>query len=185
MLFRSKSLKLSIAVLVLMATSFPALALENGRATRNINIQTGTWAMQALGQNQSPTNTAYTITWAVNRGTAYSYFVFRNTGSFSVSGFQVSITQVQVGGSGKPPDTTFDWCSNGTWDATTNLCSGTIVFIGSSADLLLAFTGIALTSGSDLSMRATTKPNLQNAFTTTISPSVNRSNVRAGWIVNS
>ena len=179
-----RSFVLSIAISILF-TAAPVNAIELGRNTKTISVGSSTWAVQALGQNQTPTNTAYTITWAVNRGTAYSFFVFRNTGSLTITSFQATVTQVQIGGSGKPPDTNFDLCRNGTWDPATNLCSGTVVNIGSSANLILSLAGLALASGSELSMRATTKPNLQNAFTTTISVSVNRANVRSGLTVNS
>lgn len=168
-----------------MVVTTPAFAQIRADNPSNISASTGSWAIQAIGQNQTPSNSAYTIIWAVNKGTAYSFFSFRNTGSFTVTSFQVSVTQSQIGGSGKPPDTTFDLCSNGIWDATTNICSGTVVTIGTSADLILTFTNLNFASGSDLSMRAKTKPNLQNAFTTTLSASVDRTKVRSGTTINS
>mgnify|MGYP003340205343 CR=1 FL=1 len=151
----------------------------------SINGTSGSWAVQALALNQAPTNSPYTITWGVSQGTAYSYFSIRNTGTFTVNGFQVAVTQVQVGGSGKPNDTTFNLCSNGIWNITTNSCSGTITLIGTSADLVLFFTNLSLENGSDLSIQATTKPNLKNAFTTTLSVSIDRSQIRTGTTINS
>lgn len=169
--------------MILSAT--PAFAQLRSETPSSISVNSGSWGVQALAQNQLPTNSAYTITWSVNKGTAYSYFSFRNTGTFTVTGFQVGVTQVQIGGSGKPQDTTFDLCSGGSWDPTTNTCSGTVVNIGSSANLILSLTGQSLISGAELSVRASTKPNLQNAFTTTLSVSVDRTQVRSGSVLSS
>ena len=177
--------RLILMALAMMVFTQPAIAQIGADGPSNTSVSSGSWAIQAIGQNQTPSNSAYTITWAVNKGTAYNFFSFRNTGSFIVSGFQVSVIQVQIGGSGKPPDTTFDLCSNGIWDSTTNTCSGKIVTIGTSADLVLNFTNTILGSGVELSMRATTKPNLQFAFTTTLSASVDRTKVRSGTTINS
>ena len=87
--------------------------------------------------------------------------------------------------SGKPNDTTFYLCSNGIWNTSTNTCSGTSTLIGSSLDLVLAFSNLTFTAGSDLSVQATTKPNLKNAFTTTLSVSIDRNQIRGGVATNS
>ena len=178
-------MRATLIALSLILSTTPSIAEVRANRTSNMSVTSGLWAVQALAANQTPTNSPYTITWAVNRGTAYSFFVFRNTGSFTVNGFEVSVTQAQTGGSGRPPDTTFNLCSNGTWNATTNTCSGTVVTVGTSADLVLNFTGLNLANGSELSMRATTKPNLQYTFTTTLSVSVSRAKLRNSVLVNS
>jgi hypothetical protein len=180
-----KKLTVTLLSLALVALPLPTFAKDASRTVSTHTTTSGSWAVQALGLNQTPTNTAYTITWGVAGGTAYSYFVFRNTGTFTVNGFTVDVTQTQIGGSGKPSDTTFYLCSNGTWNVTTNLCSGTTSLIGSSADLVLAFNNISLNSGADLNVQATTKPSLKNASTTTLSVSINRTQIRSAQIFNS
>ena len=170
---------------MLAAHCTPTFAQVLSPASGTNLIASGSWGVQAFALNQAPTNSPYTITWGVSQGTAYSYFSIRNTGTFTVSGFNVSVTQVQIGGSGKPNDTTFYLCSNGTWNTSTNTCSGTSTLIGSSLDLVLAFSNLTFTAGSDLSVQATTKPNLKNAFTTTLSVSIDRTQIRGGVATNS
>ena len=173
------------AVVLLASHCTPTFANVQSPTSGTNFVSSGSWGVQAFALNQAPTNSPYTITWGVSQGTAYSYFSIRNTGTFTVNGFNVAVTQIQIGGSGKPNDTTFNLCSNGVWNTSTNTCSGASTLIGSSADLVLAFTNLTFTAGSDLSVQATTKPNLKNAFTTTLSVSIDRTQIRGGVATNS
>ena len=164
---------------------FPAVAALNSQVSKSINAISATWSVQAVGQGLSPTNSEYTINWGVNSGTAYSVFTFRNTGQLTVIGFTSTITQTSTQSNGKVGETYFDLCQNGTWNSTTNTCSGTIVNVGKASDINLTFTGLSLTSGAELNMRARTAPNVQNRYTTTISVSVTRSQVRSSTTINS
>ena len=165
----------------------PAYAGSKAQTPRTINISTGTWAAVAYGQGLTPTNSAYTITWTVSSGKARDFFAFRNTGNYVIAGFSATVTQAQNGGNGKLPNTSFDWCQNGVWNSSTNTCSGSIVSMGIASDvtLTLNFVNVNLAVGSEISMRATTQPNLQNSYTSTISVSVPRNQVRGGIVTNS
>lgn len=177
----------ALSLILIIQGASPSSARDVGSNVHAFNLTSGQWSIVAFGQGQVPTNSAYTITWTVNTGTAYNFFSFRNTGSYTATGFVVDVTQVQVGGSGKPNNTTFDLCQNGVWNSTTNTCSGTKVTVGTATDLssTLTFTGLSLASGADLSMRASTPPNIKNIYTTTLSVSINRSEIRSGVVVNS
>lgn len=178
-------------LLVLSALSIqfvtPAIAGSIAQSPRSITTTTGNWAAVAYGQGLAPTAGAYTILWTVAQGKARDFFSIRNMGNFTITGFSASVTQSQTSNSGKPPNTSFDWCKDGIWNSTANTCSGTIVPMGVASDvtLVINFASLNLTVGSEISMRATTQPNLQNAYSSTLSVSVARSHVRGGIVTNS
>lgn len=166
-------------------TTFAAL---RGELPRALSVSTGGWSAVAFEQGQTPTNSAYAIAWTVNSGKARDYFAIRNIGNFNVTGLVASISQSQTSNSGKLPDTTFDWCRNGTWSPSTNTCSsGDVVLMGTASDVALniSFTNLNLATGAELSMRAITRANLQFSYSSTISILVSRSRVRAGATQNS
>lgn len=177
--------------LLLSALSFqivaPAVAGSHAQSPRSTSAASGNWAAVAYGQGQNPTTGAYTILWTVAQGKARDFFSFRNIGNFAITGFSASVTQSQTSNSGKPPNTAFDWCKDGIWNVAANTCSGTIISMGVASDvtLVMDFSGLNLLVGSDVNMRATTQPNLQNAYSSTISVSVNRSQIRSGTVTNS
>lgn len=178
--------RLLIAVLIAFVADAPSSAGEITRWSVSKSTTSGSWSVIAIGANQSPSNAPYTITWVVNTGTAYNFFTLRNSGSFSVSGFTVDVTQVQLGGSGKPNNTTFELCQNGVWNINTNTCSGTRVIVGTAVDLssTILFSALNLSAGSELSMRVSTPPNIKNTYTTTLSVSVLRTQIRSGVVTN-
>jgi len=165
----------------------PAVAGFNAQTLRSMTTTTGNWAAVAFGQGLAPTTGAYSILWTINQGKARDFFAFRNVGSFAITGLVASVTQSQTSNSGKPPNTSFDWCKDGFWNTSANTCSGSIVSMGVASDvtLVMNFVGLNLAVGSDLSMRATTRPNLQNAYSSSISVSVARTQIRSGSLTNS
>ena len=167
--------------------TLPAVASSQAQAPRSVTATTGKWAAVAYGQGLIPTTGAYTILWTVNQGKARDFFAIRNMGNFAATGFAATVTQSQTGGSGKPPSTTFDWCKDGSWNIATNTCSGSIVPMGVASDvtLIMNFTGLNLAVGSDIHIRATTQPNLQNIYSSTISVAIARSHIRNRVVTSS
>ena len=178
---------LLVSAIILTQLSYPANAKSNSQTPRSVSTSTASWSAVAYGQGQTPLNSAYTITWTVNSGKARDFFALRNTGNFTITGLTATVSQSQASSSGKPPSTSFDWCQNGIWNSSTNTCSGTIVSMGSATDVILTltFSNLNLSVGSELSMRATTQPNLQNSYTSNISVFVSRSQIRTGVTSNS
>ena len=178
-----------LVMVLLLVISMQTPSIAGGRSTwsSSKSVTTGNWSVIAVGVNQAPTNSPYTITWSVNTGIAYNFFTLRNNGSFSVSGLLLNVTQVQLGGSGKLNNTTFELCQAGVWNTSTNTCSGTRVTIGTATDSnsSIIFSGLNLSSGAELSIRASTPPNIKNSYTTTLSVDVSRNQIRPGVVVNS
>jgi hypothetical protein len=179
--------RLLIVILVLTFSQTPSHAGGIGRWSQSSTATTGSWSVIAVGLNQAPVNAPYTITWTVNTGTAYNFFALRNNGIFTVNGLTMDINQVQLGGSGRPNNTTFDLCQNGVWNTSANTCSGTRIPVGTAVDLnsSITFSPLSLVSGGELSMRASTPPNIKNIYTTTLSVNVNRNQIRPGISTNS
>jgi hypothetical protein len=177
--------RLVIALLILLQSSAVAHAGIHATTGRNLNISSGTWSAIAVGQNQPSTNSAYTLNWSVSSGTAYNYFVIRNTGSLTIRSASLDISQVQIGGSGRPNDTLFELCQSGLWNPSNNTCSGNIVQIGRASNGNISLTNLNLVTSAELSLRASTATNVKNSYTTTISVSVNRLQALSGAIRNS
>jgi len=177
---------LLITFLVTVVVQTPSSAGEVTRWATAKTVTSGSWSVIAIGANQIPSNAPYAITWSVNTGTAYNFFTLRNSGGYSVSGFTVDITQTQLGGSGKPNNTTFELCQNGIWNIKTNTCSGSRVTVGTAVDLLstIIFSGLNLITGAELSMRASTPPNIKNIYTMTLSVNLPRTQIRSGVVTN-
>lgn len=174
-----------VLLLLFVQSTSPAFAHLDSSITRNKSATSGSWAVVATGQGQPTTNTPYTLSWLVSTGVAYNFFVFRNSGSLTIASFNADITQVQFGGSGRPNDTVFELCSGGTWNSTTNSCSGTTTLIGRASNLALHFNNVNLSPGAELSMRASTATNVKNRYTTTLSVAISRNQVRLGQVFNS
>lgn len=176
---------LILAGVLSLQVSGQALAGLQTFSSRSNSVTSGTWSVVTTVNGQPITNSPYTVQWSVSTGVAYNFFAFRNIGSLTINAFLVEITQTQFGGSGKPNDTAFELCSGGTWNSATNTCSGTVTLVGKASNLYLSFGGLNLVPGSELSMRASTATNVKNSYTTSLSVSVNRYQVRNSQVLNS
>lgn len=180
-----KKASLILVILFQFGLSTPAQAAFEAISSKGYTVNSGSWSVIATGVNQTTVNAAYTLVWTVSTGTAYNFFVFRNTGSLSLNSFTVEVSQVQFGGSGKPNDTVFELCRSGIWNPATNTCSGTIQIFGRASDIHITPISLTFSSGSEMSMRASTATNVKNSYTTTLNLVVNRSQVRANTVSNS
>lgn len=165
---------------LIVSSISPVMAGGVATALLSSNIATANWSVVALGTNQSVTNAPYQLSWSVIGGSAYNFFTLRNSGSLDVNSFSVVISQTRVGGSGAANLVDFDLCSGGTWNTTTNNCSGTVVPVGRASDLNLNFSNLQFTPSAELSMRAKTAVSGRNNFSTQLDVLVSRSAVRSG-----
>jgi len=180
-----KKTLLVLVILFQLGVITPAEAAYLAVGSKGLSVNSGSWSVIATGINQPPVNASYTLNWTVSTGTAYNFFVFRNTGSLLLHSFTIEVSQVQFGGSGKPNDTVFEWCKSGTWNAATNACSGTIQILGRASDIDIIPTNLTFLSGFEMSIRASTATNVKNSYTTTLNIFVNRNQARAINIENS
>ncbi len=167
---------------LILSSISPVMAGGVARAVWSSNLATANWSVVAVGTNQSVTNAPYQLSWSVIGGSAYNFFALRNSGSLNVDAFSVVVSQNRVGGSGAANPVDFELCSGGAWSATTNICTGTVVFIGRASDLNLNFSNLQLPPNAELSLRAKTAVSGRNNFSTQLDVLVSRNAVRVGAI---
>jgi hypothetical protein len=165
--------------------ALPAGALEIGRVERTHAVGSAAWAVVAHGRTQPATPAPYILLWTVTGGTAYDYLYLRNTGSIILQSFRVAVTQVRLTGNANSQEIFFERCVAGSWNPSTNLCSGSVTLIGRASDGQLSLTNLNLAVGSSVEVRARTLPNNQSTFETTLATQVRRSDFRIAETRNS
>lgn len=175
----------ALCALSIAISAPPVNAGQVGSSIRSTTTNTASWAIAAVGENQSVTNAPYILNWSVSGGTAYNYFALQNTGTTSVVGFLVIINQTRVGGNAPPNDIFFERCVGGLWDSLTNTCSGTVNLVGRASDITFTFSNVNLSPGAGLSMRARTTINGRNNFSTQVNTYVSRADIRNAQITHS
>lgn len=158
---------------------------ERSQTLTSTTVSSDFWSVIAVGSNQSATNTPYVLSWTVGGGSAYNYFNLRNNGLVTLKNFLIDITQTRVGGNGPANEVFFELCTNGVWNSVANTCSGTISQIGKASDLVIVFSNVNLSTGSQLELRARTAVSGRTNFSTQVDAKVSRSDIRAGIVSSS
>lgn len=175
---------MALATVIFSCSIVPVMANEVARFSSNQALSTISWALVPAAPGQSATNTSHTLSWSVNNGFAYSYFVLRNTGNTVISSYEMQVNQTRVGGNGVVNQIDFEQCLGGSWDAASNACSGSVLLLGSAANGSFQFLSNPLGVGAETSIRAKTNINGRNNFVTQISGVVSRNSVRPGQLLN-
>lgn len=183
------ALIVAVVALNCVAFSMPAHTETRGTAHGQGTVDVGRWAAVARVLNSSTTagGTPINFTWTGStRGrTLYRYFELANVGTFSLSGTTVTVPiGTWAGGTGATVDTvTFKICA-GTWNTSSNACSGTASVIATITNPLATVgtmsTATVLNPGSPLPIQVSTLANKSGTYTITPSVSITRSRVRAG-----
>lgn len=177
-----------IAVLLVIFTILSPSASHGAllaRSAQQQSLTSAAWAVSTVTSNQVVSSTPYILNWSVASGNAYDYFSFRNVGTITLSSFRVAVTQRRLSGSIPANEIFFERCVGGTWSVLTSACSGTTSLIGRASEGVLLFSNLNLSSGSALEMRARTATNNRNAFESSLSVEVSRSDLRQGQVFNS
>lgn len=175
-----------IALVLLLSTSqSSAQGALVGRAERQLSITSAKWSVNAVGLNQSVSNVPYLILWSVSGGSAFDFFTLRNTGSISVNSFLLTIEQQRLSGSQSANPVTFEACLGATWNTATSTCPGILTLIGQASDKSLVIGNLSLQSGEEISVRARIQASGRNAFSTTLSTSITRNDIRFPRELNS
>jgi hypothetical protein len=143
------------------------------------------WAASAVPVGAPASTGPLVMTWTVSGGTARQFFDIVNTGAIEIIGQSFLVTNVyEKSGNAKPPTVTFEACVNGTWQPSSNTCTGSIVLMGSTTTEFFSSLATPLAIGARLSARATTSPGGSSSYTTTFNVLVSRSQVRAATVTN-
>lgn len=166
-----------VVVAVLLTAGWAGAAV-GARATGNSAVTTTSWAATLVTANGTvltgqPLKTSYTVLSA-----NYLYASVRNTGTTALSAQTYALTTTGTLGAAA-----LDACVGGTWQTTTNTCTGNVVRI--TADNTSGpRTAITLTEGSSVGLRITLPPPLVTA-TVSLSVSTSRADIRPATTIHS
>lgn len=167
-------------ILTFVFTCATAYAGMTAVSDANSRVNSASWGAAAAPQGGTSDGGGYVLLWLA--GTAAHYFDVVNTGDTTLLSTTWSVSNAVSGSTKAIPEITFDACRDGSWDAASATCSGTLVGIGVTKRGMLSVTSSTTASrpGTRLSIRAiTSNVNFPTSYTSTINLSVNRSQARA------
>jgi hypothetical protein len=165
----------------MVVAATPAWAGEKGKTTNTETVGSASWGAAGATTSGSPTTgTPFVLSWnLVTLLPTSQYFKVVNTGSLALTA--ETYTTVNSGG----PTVALTACVGATWNAALGTCGGTQVSLGQSGGGA-ATASTAISSGASLSVRAQTTGVLSlGSFTTSVTVTTVRSQVRAGTTTNS
>lgn len=174
-------LVLLLALELLQAS--PAQGALSLRTRASSVVRSASWSLIALPQGAAITTGPLVINWFSIKGVPYAYVDLVSTGSIPVAGGSFTVSSVGNNGGKKNPTITIEACIGATWVSASNSCPGTTLSFGSTVAGTLS-SSFSLASGTRLSLRVTSSGNPGQDYTTTISTSVSRSQVRAASVTN-
>lgn len=172
---------LAAAVAAAIVSAAPAWASEDARTAKTQAVGSASWGAAGATASGSPaTGTPFVLSWnLVTLLPSSQYFRVVNTGSLDLTG--ETYTSVASGG----PTVALTACVGATWNAVAGTCGGTQVSLGQTGGGATAAT-TAISSGASLSVRAQTTGVLSlGTFTTSVTVTTTRSQVRSGTTTNS
>jgi hypothetical protein len=165
----------------LIALTAPAWAGTKAKATHAETVTSASWGAAGATTSGSPTiGSPFVLSWAlITLLPTSQYFKVTNTGTLALTGETYSA--VNSGG----PTVKLTACVGATWNATGGTCGGTQVSLGTSGGGSTTST-TAIAVGASLSVQAQTTGLLSlGSFTTSVTVTAARSQVRAGATTNS
>jgi hypothetical protein len=175
---------LEVAVVTVTLSVGVALAINRGTASAAQAVGSATWGSVFVPKGATASSGSLSVNWSLMTTTRYTMIDLVNTSSLALSGQTISVVTVRNnGGNQSLPSITFRLCRGGTWNTTSNTCSGMSVNLGSTTSgSIVVNEPVAI--GERLAIRATVSGSNGSAFTTTFSSQVTRTQVRAGTVVN-
>jgi hypothetical protein len=170
-----------MATAAILVTATPAWGGEAGKATHAMSVGSASWGAAGSTTSGSPTiGTPFVLSWNLLQLLPTSqYFKVVNTGSLNLKG------ETYTTANSRGPTVQLTACVGATWNAVLGTCGGSQVSLGQSGGgATTASTAIA--SGASLSVRAQTTGLLSlGTFTTSVTVTTTRSQVRAATTTNS
>jgi hypothetical protein len=170
------------AATALIVVGAPAWAGINATVTRTAeSVTSASWGAAGAATAGTPTSgQAYVITWSgLLLGTSSQYFQVVNTGTLDLTGETYAATD-----SGGTATVTLTACVGATWSASTGKCGGTQVALDTSGGSSTT-ASTPIPTGSTLSVRAQASGIALGTFTTSVSVTTTRSQVRAATTTTS
>jgi hypothetical protein len=173
----------AIATTCLVAIAAPAWGGIKATNAQSETVTSASWGAAGATTSGSTTlGSPFVVSWAlITLFPTSQYFKVTNTGTLALTG--ETYTTVNSGG----PTVSLTACVGGTWNSSSGVCpsGGTQVSLGQSGGGATTST-TAIPVGSSLSVRAQTTGLLSlGTFTTSVTVTAARSQVRAGTTTNS
>ena len=178
--------------LVTTAISLSLLAFPNSESalgaflsshTKNSNTSSGSWKTEIASATGAGTSSPYLLTWTGNSNKQYELLSLINIGNFDLTAQHLTFSTAKANGdTTNPPLLKFETCS-GVWDATTFLCSGSIVLIGSATGGQVNVIRY-LVPGSRTILRVTNPRNNPGNYISTFNAHTFRNDIRSGNTLN-
>ena len=179
--FRLGSTVVAATAAMVLVVASPAWAGAKAKTSNTQTVGSASWGAAGSTTAGSPTTgTPFVLSWnLITLFPTSQYFKVVNTGSLNLTA--ETYTSVSSGG----PRVALTACVGATWNAGAGTCGGSQVSLGdTSSGATTASTAIA--SGASLSVRAQTTGLLSlGTFTTSVTVTTVRSQVRAGTTTNS
>jgi hypothetical protein len=176
---RRAAAALAAGVLLPLGATAAHAAMTAG-ATATPSVTSGSWGVSPTGSAKQ----AQVLTWTQSGSSAPLYFTATNTGTVALAATTWTMQAVRADGigNGTQPVVTLDACVGGTWNTTTNVCTGgTGTTIGgttsTNASMSVASSVTPVQPGSALAVRATLQRIIGDGVTATISTTVSSSQI--------
>lgn len=181
---RCTTVLLVASLLMLLTTNNAAMAKIGTTKSSTHVVTTTKWGNVLTDVGVTSTNTPWSYVWTQSTGAQYTYADIVNVGSLATTGNAITVsTQDATSSRQDAPDLLFSSCS-GTWNHTTNTCSGSVTSLGNTTNGTVG-TNLTLAVGQRLTLQIRAQKTKKALWTSTISVSVSRSQVRTATTTNS
>ena len=181
---RSSAVLITACIMMLLSTNSAALATIGSATSHLHTITTTTWGNALADVGATSTKVPYLYTWVQSTGLQYTYVDLVNVGNLATTGNSIAVTtQDATSPRQDAPHLTFSACANGTWNQTTNICSGTSTTLGVVTNGTLN-TNFALSTGQRVTLQILAQKTKKALWTSTMSITVNRNQIRLPTTTN-
>ena len=173
-----------LAMLMLFTSNNVALASISAKTNKPQNVTTLSWGNVMVSVGGGTSYAPYSFSWANSTGTQYTYVDLVNVGDVTTTGNSIVVnTKDPSDSTSNAPRLTFATCS-GSWNQSSNSCSGSITSLGNVTNGTLGVT-LTLTASSRKTLRVAANKTRATVWTSTINVAVTRSNIRNATTTNS
>jgi hypothetical protein len=166
------------AALMGMGCVNAAEAATTGVMEDAVTATTARWGAVAVAPGAAASQNPHVLVWTVSGNQATARFEITNVGDLELVSQQLGLAVTVTQGGSTTDPIGLSACIGATWDAASDTCSGTIIALGTSAVTPIA-TGLALSPGGRVSVRAATTRTTSSRTITAISVVTSRIDGRA------
>ena len=174
-----------VAMLMLFTSNNVALAKLSATAKKQQTVTTPNWGNVIVDAGAPVSKEPYSFAWKEGIGLEITYVDLRNPGSIATTGTLLTVSTKDSNNSTKDASSlTLSACTGGTWNQTSNACSGTVTSLGTVTNGSITLS-ISLAASATSTIRVAEVQTKRAKWTSTLSVAVTRSQIRAATVTNS